>query len=122
MVDKREIDARIIKWVTYLVDNKQLKSEAAFLKKVGLTLNKISDARKNKASFTASDIGIILMNYEELNARWIMTGEGDMLLSQENQSQDSVLKRISQLEDAVDALKKANAQQDLDAECVAVSV
>lgn len=76
---KNDIDERIISWVVYLVENKVYKSEAEYLRTIGLGNAKLADARKGKAGFTTDNIRNILMNNRRLNARWLMTGEGDMI-------------------------------------------
>lgn len=80
-MEKGDIDKRIIEYVSYLIDNKEYKSEAEFLRKLDMPLNKLSDARKGKAGFRSFDIGIILMNDNRLNSHWVMTGQGTMFLS-----------------------------------------
>lgn len=80
-MEKGDIDKRIIEYISYLIDNKEYKSEAEFLRKLDMPLNKLSDARKGKAGFRSYDIGIILMNDSRLNSHWIMTGQGTMFLS-----------------------------------------
>lgn len=78
-MEKGDIDKRIIEYVTYLIDNKEYKSEAEYLRTLDFPLTKLSDAKKGKAGFRSYDIGIILMNDNRLNSHWVMTGEGEML-------------------------------------------
>lgn len=80
-MEKGDIDRRIIEYVSYLIDNKEYKSEAEYLRKLDFPLTKLSDAKKGKAGFRTLDIGIILINDKRLNSHWIMTGEGTMLMS-----------------------------------------
>ena len=42
-MEKGDIDKRIIEYVTYLIDNKEYKSEAEYLRLLGLPLAKLSD-------------------------------------------------------------------------------
>lgn len=96
---KNDIDQRVIECIEYLVRNKRYKSERDYLLILGLPLNKLSDARKGKASFRAEDIGIILMKDEMLNGHWIMTGKGSMLLSEDNLTENSFfIQKYNQLE------------------------
>ncbi|MEG0153474.1 MAG: hypothetical protein RR744_09955 [Cellulosilyticaceae bacterium] len=81
-MEKSDIDKRVIKWVEYLIANKVFKSEAQYLRHLKLGVSKLSDAKKGKAGFKASDIGVILMNNPQLNANWLMAGRGEMLLSE----------------------------------------
>lgn len=83
-MEKGDIDKRIIEYTTYLIDNKEYKSEAEYLRGLGFPLNKLSDAKKGKAGFRACDIGIILINDNRLNSHWLMTGQGTMFTSVEN--------------------------------------
>jgi len=96
---KTDIDQRVIKCIEYLVQNKIYKSEREYLHILGLPDNKISDARKGKASFRAVDIGIILMKNPFFNGHWIMTGKGDMLLSEDKVTENSFfIQKYNQLE------------------------
>lgn len=96
---KTDIDQRVIECIEYLVQIKRYKSEREYLHIVGLPDNKLSDARKGKASFRASDIGIILMKDSFLNGHWIMTGKGDMLLSEDKLTENSFfIQKYNQLE------------------------
>lgn len=69
-MEKGEIDKRIIEYVAYLIDNREYKSEAEYLRLLGFPLTKLSDAKKGKAGFRANDIGIILINDKRLSSNW----------------------------------------------------
>ena len=79
-----DIDRRIIEYITYLTDIKVYKSEAEYLRAVGMASTKISEVRKGKVSFRPDEIRNILINSKTLNAHWIMTGEGTMFQQEEN--------------------------------------
>lgn len=83
-MEKTDIDRRIIEYITYLTDIKVYKSEAEYLRAVGMASTKISEVRKGKVSFRPDDIRNILINSKTLNAHWIMTGEGTMFQQEEN--------------------------------------
>lgn len=83
-MEKGDIDKRIIEYVSYLIDNKEYKSEAEYLRLLGFPLTKLSDAKKGKAGFRAYDIGIILINDQRLNSDWVMTGKGAMFCTPED--------------------------------------
>lgn len=87
-MEKGDINKRIIEYVSYLIDNKEYKSEAEYLRSLNFPLTKLSDARKGKAGFRAYDIGIILMNDNRLNSHWVMTGQGTMFISINNNGLD----------------------------------
>lgn len=86
---KTEIDSRTIQCIEYLVKNKGYRSEKEFLERLDFPESKLSEARKGKSGFRASDIGKILMNFEEINGHWIMTGKGDMRLQPDNNISNS---------------------------------
>lgn len=83
-MEKTDIDRRIIEYITYLTDIKVYKSEAKYLRAVGMASTKISEVRKGKVSFRPDEIRNILINSKTLNAHWIMTGEGTMFQQEEN--------------------------------------
>ena len=83
-MEKTDIDRRIIEYITYLTDIKVYKSEAEYLRAVGMASTKISEVRKGKVSFRPDEIRNILINSKTLNAHWIMTGEGTMFQQEEN--------------------------------------
>uniref|UniRef100_UPI0040252F52 hypothetical protein n=1 Tax=Bacteroides stercoris TaxID=46506 RepID=UPI0040252F52 len=83
-MEKTDIDRRIIEYITYLTDIKVYKSEAEYLRTVGMASTKISEVRKGKVSFRPDEIRNILINSKTLNAHWIMTGEGTMFQQEEN--------------------------------------
>lgn len=45
----------------------------------GLTIGLINSARKRGKSLSGDNIGKILYAYKDLNARWLLTGEGNMI-------------------------------------------
>ena len=125
---KEDIDNRILKWVSYIIDNKIYKSEASYLRILGLPPNKLSDVRNGKTRFTATDIGKILMHSTELNANWIMTGRGNMLFDEDSSYNigqidvlrdinkelmskiDSLNNKVGALETELSSMKKGNVQ------------
>lgn len=125
---KEDIDNRILKWVSYIIDSKIYKSEASYLRILGLPPNKLSDVRNGKTRFTATDIGKILMLSTELNANWIMTGRGNMLFDEDSSYNigqidvlrdinkelmskiDSLNNKVGALETELSSMKKGNAQ------------
>lgn len=92
-----EIDIRIVQWAEYLVKTKQFKSEADLLRYLSLGVSKLSDARKGKAGFRTVDIGIILMKTDLLNADWVMTGRGEMLITKENKPEQELINELKRL-------------------------
>lgn len=99
-MEKTDIDKRIIEYITYLTDIKEYKSEAEYLRTIGMASSKISEVRKGKVSFRPDEIRTILINSKTLNAHWIMTGEGTMFQQEENKdvSLSYAIDRCRQLE------------------------
>lgn len=50
--------------------------------KSGLTVGIINSARKRGSSLSGDNIGKILKVFKDINARWLLTGEGEMLESE----------------------------------------
>lgn len=99
-MEKGDIDKRIIEYISYLIDNKEYRSEAEYLRLLGFPLTKLSDAKKGKAGFRAYDIGIILINDQRLNSDWVMTGKGAMFASVDSNVNISYfINKCSSLED-----------------------
>ena len=96
--------------------------------------SKLSEARKGKSSFRADDIGKILIVFEEINGHWIMTGKGDMLVSESYPTEsaitqflkkqnrelmekiESLNREIGDLKRQITELKKGNVRPDAAAE------
>ena len=99
-MEKTDIDRRIIEYIAYLTDIKAYKSEAEYLRIVGMASTKISEVIKGKVSFRPDEIRNILINSKTLNAHWIMTGEGTMFREEENKdvSLSYAIDRCRQLE------------------------
>ena len=100
------------RYITYLTDIKVYKSEAEYLRAVGMASTKISEVRKGKVSFRPDEIRNILINSKTLNAHWIMTGEGTMFQQEENKdiSLAYAIDRCRQLEKENNQLNKENKE------------
>ena len=111
-MEKTDIDRLIIEYITYLTDIKVYKSEAEYLRAVGMASTKISEVRKGKVSFRPDEIRNILINSKTLNAHWIMTGEGTMFQQEENKdiSLAYAIDRCRQLEKENNQLNKENKE------------
>lgn len=132
IIMKTEVDKRVIQCIEYLVGNEKYKSEAEFLRQFGFPEGKLSNARRGNAGFRADDIAKILMNNEQLNGHWIMTGKGDMLLQPGNSISNSsfilqeynqlkqenreLIEEVGKLKERIEQLKKDNARWDIAAE------
>ena len=111
-MEKTDIDRRIIEYITYLTDIKVYKSEAEYLRAVGMASTKITEVRKGKDRFRPDEIRNILINSKTLNAHWIMTGEGTMFQQEENKdiSLAYAIDRCRQLEKENNQLNKENKE------------
>lgn len=80
---RTDIDNRILQCIERIVqEEKNYRSEKAFLKDLGFSESKISEVRSGKSSFRVADIGILLTKYPKYNGHWILTGRGEMLISE----------------------------------------
>ena len=80
---KTEIDNRILQCIERIVqEEKYYRSEKAFLKDFGFSESKISEVRSGKSSFRVADIGRLLTKYPNYNGHWILTGQGEMFISE----------------------------------------
>ena len=61
-IDLTNINNRILYWIDYSIQSNQYRSEADFIKKLGLATarTKLSDIKRKKANFTLGDVVIIL--------------------------------------------------------------
>lgn len=61
----------------------------------GITTGLINSARKRGKSLSGDNIGKILYTYKDLNARWLLTGEGDMLVSEFGTDNSDLIKKLN---------------------------
>lgn len=72
----------------------------------GITIGLINSARKRGKSMSGDNIGKILYAYKELNARWLLTGEGEMLATEENKPNHELIDELKRLKLNHDEMKK----------------
>lgn len=100
----------------------------------GLSIGVINNARKKSKSLSGTNIEKILTTYKDLNARWLITGEGEMLSAVESVSSteltsflkiqnrelmekvDKLNREVGDLTRQLDELKKAAAPWGIAAE------
>lgn len=73
MIDSQTIKDRILFWI-----ENQNMSVSAFERKCGLSVGYVSNLKPNTNSKKINDI---LNAFPNLNREWLLTGEGEMLLS-----------------------------------------
>ena len=74
---------------------------------LGLTVGLIGKSRKEGRDLSRAVISKILETYSDLNPSWLLTGEGDMLIS--SQSKGSAESQPSQEAGIIELLKEQNA-------------
>lgn len=88
-------------------------------KEVGLQIGVINKARKRDSGLSADNIEKILYTYKDINARWLITGEGEMLQNQSENNQDNISFAdlineyrldIKELNQQIKELEKRNAE------------
>ena len=102
----------------------------------GLSTGVVGNARKKGKSLNGNNIVKILSTYKDLNARWLLTGEGEMLSTVEtasntelaaflkNQNKELMEKvselsrQIGELNAILDLFKKGSAPLGTPADCV----
>lgn len=57
----------------------------------GLAIGAINSARKRNKGLSYDNIAKVLCVYKDLNARWLLTGEGDMLAPETVQSDSDII-------------------------------
>lgn len=76
----------------------------------GLSNSIIGNARKRGKSLNGDNIVKIISSYRDLNARWLLTGEGEMLSSDVVQSDSEIIqflkKQNKELMDKIDQLNR----------------
>lgn len=72
----------------------------------GITIGLINSARKRGKSMSGDNIGKILYAHKELNARWLLTGEGEMLATEENKPNHELIEELKRLKLNHDEMKK----------------
>ena len=58
-------------------------SQVDFGRKIGISKQQIGSWLKDGVKIPVVSLSIIIKEHPELNARWLMTGEGDMIISSE---------------------------------------
>ena len=76
----------------------------------GLSNSIIGNARKRGKSLNGKNIVKIISTYRDLNARWFLTGEGDMLVSESLPTESAITqflkKQNSELMEKIESLNR----------------
>lgn len=79
-------------------------SDRAFALKCGIKQNTFSNQMNGVRELSLTTVNAILNTFENISAEWLLRGEGNMLLS-ENQPQDESTERIAMLVDTITTLQ-----------------
>lgn len=115
MQEKRQNIAPIKERILQYLDYQNIK-KSSFLNSTGIA------ASNFKSSGLKSEIGgdkmaIILSHYSDLNAKWLLTGNGEMLLSGEEKAVSGLektqeCKKCEALKEKIDFLEQLNKAKD----------
>lgn len=77
----------------------------------GLAIGAINSARKRNSGLSYDNIAKILCVYKDLNARWLLTGEGDMLASETIQSDSEIIQFLkNQNKELIEKIEQLNRE------------
>ena len=62
----------------------------------GLSIGALGNARKNGKGISSRNIEKILSTYKDLNARWLLTGEGDMVEVEFSQTDSGTIQLLKE--------------------------
>ena len=85
----------------------------------GFAIGAINSARKRNKALGYENIAKLLHTYKDLNARWLLTGEGEMLVSESYPTETAITqflkKQNKELMEKVESLNRevGNLQQQL---------
>src|SRR5690554_682586 len=85
---------------------------ASFEKEIGVGNNSIGISIRRNSNVSGEIIYKILIKFPDVNAQWLVTGQGEMLLNSTNTSQNEVTRDLKALEEMVSVLKEKNSVQD----------
>ena len=76
-----------------------------------LSIGAIGNARKNGKGISSRNIEKILSTYKDLNARWLLTGEGEMLEVEPSQSNSVAIQLLKeQNKELMEKIEQLNRQ------------
>ncbi|WP_300700917.1 helix-turn-helix transcriptional regulator [Bacteroides sp.] len=85
-------------------------TDRAFAIKCGIKQNTLSRQLSGVSEISVQTINAILDNYEDISSEWLIRGKGEMLISA-NQQKDESSERISMLVDTITTLQKTINEQ-----------
>lgn len=109
-MDKETINAGFIERIELIMKYKEL-NQRSFAKEVGFsysTLNKYCNRKSNTIDFEL--VNRILSHFSDINASWLVVGDGNMTLDFEETNQH--IERIDRLVDTITMLQGALNDKD----------
>ena len=77
----------------------------------GLAIGAVNTARKRNKGLSYINIAKLLITYKDLNARWLLTGEGEMLCAESNQPAPDTIKLLkNQNKELMEKIDKLNRE------------
>lgn len=93
---------RINEVIKYYHNGKQIELS----KSTGIPTSKISSWETSKFLPKFDSLNLIIVNHTTLNAHWLMTGEGEMILTSQNKSIEELKQEIDKLKLEIQELRK----------------
>lgn len=93
---------RINEVIRYYHNGKQI----GLSKATGIPTSKISSWETSKFLPKFDSLNLIIVNHPTLNAHWLMTGEGEMILTSQNKTLEELKQEIDKLKSEIYELKK----------------
>jgi len=75
---KKDISARFLNACDFIISEYKMRSDAELCRVLEIHVHVLSDIRTLKANVTLSTMNILLTKYKEINAHWMIIGEGKM--------------------------------------------
>lgn len=108
------MNERLQDLINWLIANKSISCKADFAARVGLGKTFLSDILAGRSKITERTCELISQAFPEVNADWLLTGEGSMFLpARQNTLPDAlatILDMLNTLSKKYDALEKRYAE------------
>ena len=72
------VSERFVKCAEYLIETRKLRNQAELVRLLGLSKGYVSQLMSGKREPSETIVSNLCARFPELNAQWIMTGEGEM--------------------------------------------
>lgn len=85
---------------------------ASFEKEIGVGNNSIGISIRRNSNVSGEIIYKILTKFPDVNAQWLVTGKGEMLLNSITTNENELSRDLKALEEIVAILREKNSMQD----------